>query len=586
MPTLSRKRDLLRAINPWAMIGAMAVLLPLLAVMSIQDIRRQQASATRLLVEKGAALIRAFEAGTRTGMMGGNWGDPQLQRLLSETARQPDIAYLVVVDGEGWVMSHSDPTALGRSYGTDLDLAAVAADGELHWRRVELEGGEQVFELYRRFTPSGGFGRMREHMRGMMGRPPAGSGAQAPPSQVIFVGLDLAEVEAAQRAEIRHTLVSAVVMLLVGLAGVAIVFLAQGYRVTRLRLSRVQAFSDNLVANMPVGLVALDRHGSVATANHVARRVLGIADAHQGRPAASVLPAELLVPLAAAQEGRSGTEAEISCRLADGRVLPLEASASALRDEAGAVTGQVLLFKDLSEVYALRQAVARSQRLAAVGKLAAGVAHEIRNPLSSIKGFATYFRDRYRDNAEDGRIATVMIGEVDRLNRVVSQLMEVARPVSLARQPVSPAALVENTLLLVGEQLAAAGVTVQRRLEAGRAAVALDADRVGQVLLNLVLNAIEAMQPGGGTLSLEAESGPTGAVLRVGDTGRGIAPEDLPRIFDPYFTTKSAGTGLGLAIAHNIVEAHGGQIGVESRPGQGTRFTLRLPAGQPEPAGA
>jgi two-component system sensor histidine kinase HydH len=227
------------------------------------------------------------------------------------------------------------------------------------------------------------------------------------------------------------------------------------------------------------------------------------------------------------------------------------------------------------KVAGLEAEVARQERLAALGQLAAGVAHEIRNPLSSIKGFATYFGAKFEPGSKDRELADVMIGEVERLNRVVGELLELTRPSALRLSPTVPAELVRHALKLVEGDCLAKGVAVQTRLEDG-GPHPLDADRMLQALLNLFLNAIQAM-PGGGTLNVSVQTVRDRLELRVADTGEGIAAGDLDRIFDPYFTTRNQGTGLGLATVRAIVEAHGGRVRIVSEVGRGTEMILELP---------
>jgi two-component system sensor histidine kinase HydH len=205
------------------------------------------------------------------------------------------------------------------------------------------------------------------------------------------------------------------------------------------------------------------------------------------------------------------------------------------------------------------------------------VAHEIRNPLSSIKGFATLFRARFDPKSDDHEAAEVMIHEVDRLNRVVTELIEYARPSHIAARKTDLGELVEHSLSLIRHDLDAAQVRVEVDIPETIAEVFLDPDRMQQCLLNIYLNAVQAM-PEGGTLGIQgfrAEDGRTG--LRISDSGRGIPKEDLSKIFDPYYTTKNQGTGLGLAMVLKIVEAHEGEIEVASHEGQGTVFTILLP---------
>ncbi|HSO60735.1 MAG TPA: ATP-binding protein [Desulfobacterales bacterium] len=559
-------------VPPWVLIGSAAVLLPIFTFMTMENVHREKEFTTRLLLEKGAALIRAFEAGTRTGMMGMQRGGFQLQRLLTETAQQPDIAHLIVADADGTVVAASDLDQVGAAYGKELDLASVARSKALQWRLVSTSSGVRVFEVFRKFEPTGPQG-------GMMRRHPGG--AESPPDapRVIFVGLYMAALEEARQSDVGHAIVMGGVLLLIGFAGITLLLLAQSHRATRATLSRIKAFSDHVVENMPIGLVATDGRGRIAVFNQVAESVLRLSASDAlGREASRVLPPELWqqVRSDAAPEIVTGTE--IDCVLADLQRVPLEVGAGALRDESGRFEGSILLFKDLTEVRALRREVARHQRLATVGRLAAGVAHEIRNPLSSIKGFATYFRERYHDNPQDAQTAAIMIQEVDRLNRVVSQLLEFARPVNIIPRPTAIAALIADSLKLIETQAREKSIAVAVEDRSTAAEARLDADRLNQVLLNLYLNAVEAMAPGG-TLTVRVADlkGAPGIEISVSDTGDGIRPEDLSHVFDPYFTTKPAGTGLGLAIAHNIMETMGGGITVASRPGAETTFTLRVP---------
>jgi len=227
----------------------------------------------------------------------------------------------------------------------------------------------------------------------------------------------------------------------------------------------------------------------------------------------------------------------------------------------------------------LEKEVETSRRLASLGRLAAGVAHEIRNPLSSIKGFATYFKERYRDNPDDQKTSEIMIQEVDRLNRVITQLLEFARPPVIQKKRVSLQSLIQHSLKMIERQASAKKIQILSHLPSEIQEVELDPDGINQVLLNLYLNAVEATDQGG-TLSvaLFADQDSRSVKITVSDTGMGIGKEDLERIFDPYFTTKQTGTGLGLAIVHKIIEAHGGEVRAESEIGRGTTVTVVLPA--------
>ena len=568
-------RVFLSGFSPWIILGAVLVMLPIVALMTLETINRQKKQSIRLMMEKGAALIRSFEAGTRMGMRGGHGSGFQLQRLLVETAAQPDIAHLLVVGIDGTVIAHSQLDRVGGHYNTGMDIESVYASAVLAWRRTVSMDGQAVFEIFGKFSPLAKRPNRPMHgqmMRMMDRQPPE---REAPP-MVIFVGFRTESVDAAHAADLRHTVMMAVVLLLAGCAGVMLLFLAQNYRSTRASLAREKVFSDNLVSRMPIGLVAVDQNSRVTAVNSVAEATLGIRAADVlGLAVKEVIPSILADTLAGTD---SLVEKELLCPVTDGRRIPMDVSAANLTDESGERFGQVILFKDLTEIRALRQELEKNRRLASVGRLAAGVAHEIRNPLSSIKGFATYFKEKYRDSDRDQEIAGIMIQEVNRLNRVVGQLLEFSRPIRLHFQQVSLKPFVQNAFRLVDRQSSQAGVTMILDMADERLSAVMDTDKMSQVMLNLLLNALDAM-PGGGRLTVRLSADGNGSIaIQVLDTGTGVDPKDQPHIFEPYFSTKKSGTGLGLAIVHNIVKAHRGDILVDSRTGGGTMVQITLPA--------
>jgi len=248
---------------------------------------------------------------------------------------------------------------------------------------------------------------------------------------------------------------------------------------------------------------------------------------------------------------------------------------------AGAVGLGVIFFmqqRHLREVRALETEMTRRERLAALGDVAAAFAHEVRNPLNAVSMGLQRLRTEFTPEPADeyARFVDLMQGEVRRLNAIVEQFIALARPLPLALGRVDPAELLHELGALMDAEARQAGVTLRLVAPASLPAVRADRDHVKQVLLNLVVNALQAMGKGG-TLTLDARAERDQVTIGVGDTGPGIPPEVLPRVFDPYFTTKPGGLGLGLTIARRIAEAHGGALTVESLPGRGTRFLLGLP---------
>ena len=568
-----RNGRLWAVIPPWLIIGAVVILVPLFIFMTLENLNRQEEQTTRLLLEKGAALIRSFEAGARTGI-GLHWGGFQLQKLLMETARETDIDYLIVTDVQGTILADSDPSRLGMGYGLDLDLPKIAKTATLTWRRVPNSEGADTFEIYRRFSPTGGpLPRFPDPML-----TPPGPPGQEIPGFVIFVGLDMGPILAAHKEDKRRTIWMAVVFFLIGVAGIVSLLLAQGYRAARSSLSRIKAFSDSLVENMPIGLAAFDGSGILTAFNQTAETILHRrAGEALGKTAGEVLPGSFREIFFELTVEKRIIEREIECTVAEDHTLPLEVIATTLEEGDGAFLGYVILFRDMTEIRRLQQEITRSRRLASLGSLAAGVAHEIRNPLSSLKGFATYFRERYQDIPADRETAEVMITEVDRLNRVIGQLLEFARPMTMTLVPTSLQMVIRHALKMVDRQARERGISIEAELPPEIGEIPLDADRISQVFMNLFLNAFAAMEAGGTLRVSIARQEDRMIRISISDTGSGIPKEDLPRVFDPYFTTKPSGTGLGLPIVQKIVEAHGGEILLASEPGQGTTATVLLP---------
>jgi len=566
--------------SPWIIIGSVGILLIVVVVLAYQNYSREKKYMSRILSEKGAAIIKAVEAGARTGMMGMMWGGQQVQTLLEETARLPDVFYISVVDRNGLVLASSNRSLIGTQMSGGPSEKGLDQPDSTNWRYKRIDDQRNAFEVYRSFRPVSHRDtwmgdRMRQMMQGrgrMMGPDndwcfPTSSGDS---DQIILVGLDPQPFEEGRKEDIRNTAIISGVLILLGLAGFISMFWMQGYRSAKKSLQDTSAIKDQVVTSLPVGLIATDKDGKIAFYNSAAERITGLDLAQaRGKEPDSVLPRHLC-----------GLEME--CEFTENKIVPVSISASKIINEEGQFVGQVLIIRDLGEVRRLQDEIRRKKKLAAIGGLAAGVAHEIRNPLSSIKGIASYYKSKFEDGSEDKEMAGVMIEEVDRLSRVISELLEFARPTKLNRKLSDMNELLKHSTRLVEQEAAAKKVDIQLNLTSESIEADVDPDRLTQCFLNLFLNALQAMESGG-RLTVSSSTGANGNVaIDIKDNGSGISAEDLSKIFDPYFTTKPKGTGLGLAIVHKIIEAHQGQIKVRSTIGQGTVFSIALPLGDSE----
>lgn len=280
--------------------------------------------------------------------------------------------------------------------------------------------------------------------------------------------------------------------------------------------------------------------------------------------------------------------------------LPVGVTVANLVDETSTVLGYVVGIRDLTEVNRLRTLAARSETLAALGTMAAGVAHEIRNPLHAIRAAVELLEVKGGAGPGTRDYLQIIYGEVERLDGLVEDVLAFARVPRLAKTPSDVNRVAEEAARMVRFPEV---VKLGLELGAGLPAVELDPGRIKQVLINLLDNAAQA-QPEGGTVTLvTGRAGPRGPIpcgaealewveLRVEDSGPGISAEDLPRLFEPFFTKRRAGegTGLGLSICQKLIEAHGGSLEVDSEPGKGSRFSVFLPvtvgtSPPPRPAG-
>jgi two-component system sensor histidine kinase HydH len=572
--------------SPWLMAGLALILGLAVLVFAVRNVQRTKAHMIRSYLEHAEALTWALEAGTRIGM-GRHGGSGYFQSLVEETAKQHGIVYLAVTDCQGRILAHDDAIRIGSPQHELQDMAALGVRAEGQGRFRTVADGEQVFEVYKNFTPMPGArraawcGGMGVNGHGPCGLGQSGHGGSESEGAVIFVGLDTGPLNAAVAAEVRTSAIIGGLVVLMGLAGFTSLFWAQHYRLSRRQLRDTQAFASEVVTCLPLGLVTTDPDGRIVLANAQAARLLGLEGqdlAGQELRALGGLDWDRVVRDLA--ETGAVLERETNLDFGTDRQTPIGLGASRIVTGEGQVLGHLFLLRDMAELRRLQEQVRRDERLAALGNLAAGVAHEIRNPLSSIKGFATYLAGKVQ--GADQEAARAMVQETDRLNRVVSELLEFARPTRMRFADTDVNQVVERTLRLIRADAEAKSLSVVFVPDPSLPLVRLDAERLGQALLNLFLNAVQAMDTGG-VLRVAADVGGGRLVLRVIDTGRGMAAALLPDIFNPYFTTKPSGTGLGLAIVHRIVEAHGGEVAVQSQVGQGTVFTLSFPLAPEHP---
>lgn len=341
-------------------------------------------------------------------------------------------------------------------------------------------------------------------------------------------------------------------------------------------LATITALHESIVQSLGSGLLTVDPDGLVTFLNRAGEEITGIPlDGVRGRPAVLHFPSF----------ERSSGRTELEFVNARGERLRLGYTRFLLTARDGREIGTAVIFQDLTAVRAMEIEVQRSQRLADIGRVAAGLAHELRNPLASMAGSIELLRSATGLRQCDARLMDIVVREAARLEELVAAFLAFSRPAPPRRAEVDLAPVVGEALDVFRHDPAAAGVRVERGLTPTMAWC--DPDQLRQVLWNLLRNAADAVSGPDrtGTVRVRCQADGDRALLAVEDDGRGIEPSDLKHIFTPFFTTRDRGTGLGLPTVQRIVDAHGGTVSVDSVPGRGTTFTVRLPAAPPRRAG-
>ncbi len=550
----SKTNRLVVSASPWITIGISFVLMVIILFQTVIMYNREKQHVGNHLMEKGVVWIKSFEADAGTGVSGNHFS---LQRVLEKTASQSGILYMFLVDASGKILAHNDRKMIGTQRDDTALENRVTHPGNPGWRIVEKENNTRYFEVYKPLAFT--FPKVAEN------RP------------VMFIGMDVHPFEQAVREDLQHNILMITIVFLVGLAGIISLFWSRKVIRSHRLLQDTRAFAAETIASLPMGIIIVDKSRHIRYMNDTACsllgiNILGITD----KTAGDVLPEDIWHLHKIADANGKGLEKEIVVDAEKTGATPISVMVTNIFDQAGDFIGFLFILKDLSQIRALELKIRRKESLAALGTLASGIAHEVRNPLSSIKGYAGFFGSLFEDTSENKKAARLMVQEIDRVDRVISELLEFARPADLKLHPTQLDQFIKNSLRIIRHEAESAGIRVKEKIDAPLPKLNLDPDRFSQVLLNLYINAIQAMKHGG-DLTVDVRVKENAVLFAVSDTGEGILPDDQAAVFNPYFTTKKKGTGLGLAIVHKIIEGHNGTIWLESFKGKGTTFFVSIP---------
>ncbi len=554
------------------------LLLVLISISTYRNLDRQKTMALSFLQRQGEGLILSLEASARTGMKTLMWQEVSLGSLLQETVKSGDIAYVYIIDEHGTIVHHSDPLKAGMI----VDWKPhITREDQIDTRIKTLPDKTQIYELAKFFSPM--YAPTIIHNRNSRMDPDSGhlANSHSHHGDRIILGMKMTAYEQARQADVQHAFIMAAIILILGLGALFFIFVIQNYYLVDKTLKQTKDYTREVVANMANGLISIDSAGKIVSFNMLALELLGIERSIvRGMDLRTLIDFEISGIQSTLTECVPVLDYEICHPRRPGEMVSLALSATPIKDEKDGCDGAVIVLRDLREIKLLQEKVKRSEKLAAVGELAAGVAHEIRNPLSSIRGFAQFLRHSLKDKPQEREYAETMITEVDRINRVVTDLLTFARPTTVEPSPTDITELIEHSVRLVEADALTRDVTIQMKIS-DLTKLPLDAAQITQALLNLLLNALQAL-PSKGNIEIGAElDAPDSRLyLWVKDDGPGIPPSQIEKIFEPFYTTHEKGTGLGLSIVHKIAENHNGEIRVNSPPEGMTRgccFSIVIP---------
>lgn len=587
--------------SPLIFGAACGLLAIIIGVFAVNNFQREKKLMELALNQEASAILNLVSAGFRGSLRRGavvgnidreNWIET-VNEHIENSAEHPGLRSLYLVDKNGKVRSHTDQSVVGLEV-DDKTRGMLEYMEEEKQRDVSgfvdkpLDPGA-FFRMAVRFQmPLGLKDMSQSHQRGRMGRMRSESPNPTEFEEILeksledapfflVAELNLDQYRQAIRKQILQIIILSVVLLLVGIGGLLSLIVIQNYKGSQRRLRSMSTFTDILVSSLPIGLMAITPEGRIRTCNPSAAQILNISETESlGQPINEILDEKLLSRVTA-HKNETLSSWEMDFIDDTGAEQSLHFTRLQIEDEEHQIPGTMLLVQDLSQLRELEAQLQRAERDAVVGRMAAGVAHELRNPLSSVKGLALLLKSKLDEDGDAEQAADLLVEQVDRLNRSISELLDYARPSALQKSVLDVDDLLKKASTFIHTDAQAAGIAIRENYNCPSCRILGDEDKLTQVFLNLSLNSLQAMEHGG-TLQVVTEKDDQSIVITLEDNGRGIPAEIRSKIFEPYFTTKHEGTGLGLAMSAKIIADHDGTIDIVSTEGQGTTVIVKIPS--------
>lgn len=562
-------------IAPYFVLFIVFFIATFLLVWDIKISQRNLNVSTFVIREKGKSILQTIESNIIASQVDTK---EKVDELIQNYTLQDDVEFIAIVNEKGIVLVSNNSNMIGKILPITPALAEksnynACINPDFPFNSAQLEDSKYIIVQRALFPPSPQFEKRYGHHRRNkilhcqreLIRNFSVDSMQA----FLVVGFKTDEVLEAKLRDNKKTMLHVVAFSFLMLMSVLSFVLLKKYQKSYQLIEESKVYFDGLMKTIPLGIITLNKDNIIVTCNPVTEEMLGSSKLI-GKNICDYIPSVAYLnfdmPL---------VNAIVKTAHNPDNSLELNSFIITIDNEK---KGIGIILRDLREIRKLQEELNRKDKLASVGQLAAGIAHEIRNPLSTIKGFARIFEENAKDGSDEKNLAEIMSQEICRVDKVINDLLELSRPNNLSKNIVSLQKVVEqvqNSLVLQAKENHVAFIN---EIEAQD--INLDFDKMIQVFHNLYINAMEAMNknPEGRAkqITTKARQEQDKLIISIQDTGQGIPQNKISQLFTPYFTTKAKGTGLGLVIVQKIIEAHNGTIKVESKENAGTIFYITL----------